>query len=124
VTVIEHDSDLTEGADLDFQDGRTLPGHRAQITMDDGQVYLVRITNREYVAWDKTAPRKKWGSAKEVPFLASTFMAWAAARREGVPPGLLSFEVFQERAEEVKDQEQEEEDIARPTQRAAGPGSS
>lgn len=124
MTVIEHDSPLSESVDLDYQDTRTLPGHRAQITLDDGSVYVVRISNREYIAWDKTAPRKKWGSAKDVPFLASSFMAWAAARREGQPPGQLSFDAFQDRAEEVKDLEQEEEDIARPTQQAAGPGSS
>jgi hypothetical protein len=45
------------------EEDRTLPGHRMRVSMADGTTYTVRITNRDRVAWDKTAPRHKWGNA-------------------------------------------------------------
>lgn len=112
---ITDDTELAELADIEE---RTLPGHRSQVILADGTTFVVRITNREYLAWDKTAPRKKWGTAQAVPFLAATFMAWAAARREDLTS--LNFDQFSDVCEEVSDLPEEPEDIARPTQK--GPG--
>lgn len=113
---------------LEDVEERALQQARTQITMADGSVFTVTITNREMVAWDMTAPRKKWGTAKEVPWLAGSFMAWAAARREQLPPGLLRFDgapgSFLDECLEVKDLEVEVDDVARPTRTGAGPGSS
>ena len=91
---------------------RTLPGHRMRVAMADGSEYVVRITNRDRVAWDKTAPRHKWGSATEVPFLASTFLAWSAAYREGLTD--LKFEAFADACDDLADITTTE-DAARPT---------
>jgi hypothetical protein len=92
---------------------RTLPGHRMRVTMSDGAEFEVRITNRDRVAWDKTAPRHKWGSAQDVPFLASTFLAWSAAYREGLTE--LKFERFQDECDDIADIKHDAEDDARPT---------
>jgi len=91
---------------------RSLPGHRMHVSMADGSEFDVRITNRDRVAWDKTAPRHKWGSASEVPFLASTFLAWSAAYREQLTD--LKFEQFQEQCDDLRDLTAVEDD-ARPT---------
>jgi hypothetical protein len=102
----------TEPAEPPTQE-RTLPGHRMHVTMADGSEFTVRITNRDRVAWDKTAPRHKWGSASDVPFLASTFLAWSAAYREGHTT--LTFERFQEQCDDLADLKPDEDDAARPT---------
>jgi hypothetical protein len=91
---------------------RTLPGHQMRVTMADGTEFDVRITNRDRVAWDKTAPRHKWGNAGDVPFLASTFFAWSAAYREKLTD--LKFEAFQEQCEDLNDVTDATDDI-RPT---------
>lgn len=93
-------------------DERTLPGHRMRVSMSDGAEYTVRITNRDRVAWDKTAPRHKWGNASEVPFLASTFLAWSAAYREGLTD--LKFEQFSDACDDLADVTETDDD-ARPT---------
>ena len=92
---------------------RTLPGHRMRVSMADGAEFEVRITNRDRVAWDKTAPRHKWGSATEVPFLASTFLAWSAAYREGLTE--LKFDRFQDECDDIAEIKTDESDDARPT---------
>src|SRR4051812_25041072 len=83
------------------EEERALPGHRMRVSMNDGAEYTVRITNRDRVAWDKPAPRHKWGSASEVPFLASTFLAWSAAYREGFTD--LKFEAFVDACDDLAD---------------------
>jgi hypothetical protein len=97
---------------------RVLPGHRTRATLSDGSSFVVRITNRERLAWDRTAPRKKWGTVQEVPFLASTFMAYCAAKREGLTA--LTFDQFSDVCEDLEDLEEDESDVARPTRK--GPG--
>lgn len=99
-----------------------VPQHRVRVHMGDGTPALeVRILNRDRVLWDKTAPRKKWGAAQDVPFLASTFLAWAACRRENLTG--LTFDQFCEVAEDVEDVATDDSDLAGPTRRAAGPAS-
>jgi len=104
---------------------RALPGRRVSIVLDDGTpagvTHVVRVTNRELVLWDKTAPRRQWGAAQDVPFLANTFTAWAAARRAGVI-GDLKFEAFQELCLDVTDLAEDDSDAARPTRRAPAAG--
>lgn len=124
---IDTDEDLTADtatslAEEAQPEERTLPGKRCRVVLADGTELFVRITNREYIGWDKTAPRKKWGSMGDVPFLAATFMAWLAAKREDLT--VLSWEQWQTVVEECETLAEEPEDLARPTRRAAGPGSS
>ena len=111
------DVSTTEGGEAEEV---TLPGQRTRVILATGEDFTVQITNREYIAWDRTAPRKKWGSAKDVPFLASTFMAWTAAVREGMTN--LPFDVpnakgpaFIDVAVTVEAVEPEEDDTVRPT---------
>ena len=105
-------SPITSLPQPDVEEERTLPGHRMRVAMNDGAEYVVRITNRDRVAWDKTAPRHKWGSATEVPFLASTFLAWSAAYREGLTD--LKFEAFSDACDDLADITTED-DTTRPT---------
>jgi hypothetical protein len=93
---------------------RRLPGHRMRVLMAGGAEFEVRITNRDRVAWDKTAPRHKWGTVAEVPFLASTFLAWSASYREGLTD--LKFEAFEKECDHLEDLRADEAgDDARPT---------
>jgi hypothetical protein len=92
---------------------RTLPGQRFEIVLADGTGFTARVTNREYVLWDKTARQHKWGSATESPFTFASFIAWAAARRDGLYEP--SFETFQKEAEQVLAVDGDEDDAARPT---------
>lgn len=101
---------------------RTLAGAVTKVTMVDGTSFTVRITNRDYVAWDRTAPRKKWGKAEDVPFLAATFMAYTAARREGrttLPFDQPGVENWCDSVDEVDSRADDEDgpDVARPTQK-------
>lgn len=114
----EHDEAQPEA------DTRALPGHRVLIYLEGQEEPLgpVRITNRDRVAWDKTAPRKKWGAASEVPFLAATFCAWNAAKRQGLTE--LSLAAWEDAVEEVETVPEDESDTARPTRRGAVAASS
>jgi hypothetical protein len=103
-----------------------LPGHYCTVILaGDPTTYTVRVTNREYVAWDMTAPKHKWGTAQQAPFLSATFMAYAAGKREGL--WSMSFDAFRERAEDVSsiNEDEDGEDIgARPTTPAPPLGNS
>jgi hypothetical protein len=120
------EDDAAAPAQLEDLEPRALPGRRVQITLDDGTpagvTHVVRVTNRELVLWDRTAPKHKWGAAQDVPFLANTFTAWAAARRAGVIGQDVRFETFQELCLDVTDLPEDESDAARPTRKAPAAG--
>jgi hypothetical protein len=97
---------------------RRLPGRRTRITFPDGREVVVRITNRELVLWDKTAPRHKWGAVDSAPFLAQSFTTWAAARRSEVFDG--TFDVWNGLELWLEDLPEDSTDEARPTR--PGPG--
>lgn len=93
---------------------RKLPGRRTLVELDGLEPFEVRIDNRDYLRWDRTAPKRKWGSGRDVPFLMATFLSWSAATRAGLTD--LRWEDFEERAvsvEEVRDEDGD--DDARPT---------
>ncbi len=90
----------------------TLAGHRVHVVLEDGPDYTVRVDNRDFIRWDKTAPRQKW-DAKAQPFLFQAFLAWSASRRQGLTD--LDFDTFTDRATECADVKDEAEDEARPT---------
>lgn len=52
------------------------------VVLEDGRDFVVKTTNRDRIAWDRTAPRKQW-KADTQPFIFANFLAWSAARREG-----------------------------------------
>ncbi len=92
---------------------RKLPGKRARVTLEGSEPYEVQIDNRDYLRWDKTAPRQKWGSGRDVPFLMATFLAWAASTRAGLTD--LKWADFEAAALEVEELTEDESDLARPT---------
>jgi hypothetical protein len=89
---------------------RTLPGRGCHVLLDDGTEFEVRIDNRDYIAWDKTAPKRKWPSGRDAPFLMTTFLAFCAATRAGLTD--LRWEAFEAAAVLVEDVQEED---ARPT---------
>lgn len=101
---------------------RKLSGRFARVVLEgpDGEElepFEVRIDNRDYLAWDKTAPRRKWIGKRDeaLPmFLMATFLAWSAASRRGLTA--LNFDQFQAAAVDVEEFTPEDEDgEVRPT---------
>lgn len=97
---------------------RKLPGRRALVTLDGLEPFEVRIDNRDYLRWDKTAPRQKWVTGgKDAPptpvFLMATFLAWSAATRAQQTD--LTFAQFEAACLEVEEQTADDSDEARPT---------
>lgn len=96
------------------EDGRTMPGRRSKVTLVDGTTFVVRITNREFVAWDMTRPKRKWPLLQDAPFLGATFLAHRAAVREGLTA--LTWDQWQDQVDLLENvPEDEEEDTVRPT---------
>lgn len=88
------------------------------VTLKDRDPIDVRILNPDRVRWDITAQKHKWPAFQDAPFLGTTFLAWAAMRREGLYTG--SFEDFRDRdALEVESfddaQETEVDGLGNPT---------
>jgi hypothetical protein len=76
----------------------------------------VKLQQRDYIAWDKTAARHKWGSAQDSPFIFQTFVAFAAAKRDGLlPPAVTSFDAFCDAIADVSPAATDEDDVTRPT---------
>lgn len=57
------------------------------IEFDDGDSVIVRRTNRDLIDWDRRRMHVKYGPASEAPFIFAAFLAWNAARREGLYTG-------------------------------------
>lgn len=121
MTMTEDDTTTTL-LDQATTDQVTLPGNRCTVTMNSGVTFQVRITNHCYIAWDKTAPKKKWGAMADVPYLAATFMAWTAAKREGATD--LGWDAWQEAVADLTMLGEEPEDLAFPTQKGQRPETS
>jgi hypothetical protein len=73
----------TDPTTTDPTDGRTSKNQRSLVELADGRTFVVRITMPDRTRWDFTAPRKQWGKAQDVPFLADSFVTWSAAKRQG-----------------------------------------
>ena len=124
MTSTDYEPDLT-----DFEEtpplpaeGRSMPSNRTRVEMLDGTTFTVRVTQRDYIQWDLYAPKRKLPKAADAPFLAQAFVTWVAAKREGRTA--LPFEAFRDALADVEDLPADESDVARPTRRGAGPGSS
>jgi hypothetical protein len=90
-----------------------MPGRRCRVVLDGAEPYEVRVDNRDFLRWDKTAPRHKWGAGRDVPFLMATFLAWSASTRAGLTT--LTFPQFEDAAVEVEELTEDDSDLARPT---------
>lgn len=104
---------VRELATEDDSDTRRVPGKRTRVLLEGHEPFEVRVDNRDYLRWDKTAPRQKWGAGQDVPFLFGTFLAWSAAVRAGLTT--LKWEQFSAIALEVENVKEEDEDLAGPT---------
>jgi hypothetical protein len=119
------DTDLTPGTvalegEL-VEEEVVLPGRRSKVDMPDGTILVARVTNRELVLWDKMAAKHRWGKATDSPFMANSFTAWAALRRDGLTT--LKWAEWEELECMITDLE-DDDDAARPTQSAHKPASS
>lgn len=101
---------------------RELPGTRVRVTLDTGDTFDLRVTNRELIAWDMTRQKQKWPAWSDANFLALTFVAHRAALREKVTD--LTWTQWQESVEDIESLEVDPEvDVTRPTRPAPEPGS-
>lgn len=104
---------IPEDAEEVPEDDQLVPGHRIRVVLEDGSSWTVCADNRDFLRWDKTAPRQKW-DARAQPFLFQTFLAWAASRRAGLTS--LDFGPFGDVCLEANDVKAEaDDDTARPT---------
>jgi hypothetical protein len=66
-------------------DAPRIHGQIIHVTIRDGagvREFDVHVTNRDYLAWDMTGPKRGWDMRKQL-FLFQNFIAWSAAKRDG-----------------------------------------
>lgn len=59
----------------------------------------IQTDNRDAVRWDRARGQKGWPAGSDAPLLWLTFLAWAAAKRQGLFAG--SYEDFEAQAIDV-----------------------
>jgi len=98
-----------------------LTGQRVRVCLLDGSDYVVKTIQADRVRYDLTRGKHKWPPGTEAPFLWFTFLAWAAARREGHTA--LTFEAFSDVAVSCTalDNDPDEDDVV-PTNPGQQPG--
>lgn len=63
---------------------RRQPGRLVELQVDGQDPYTVRITNRERIAYEKTAAKHpEWPSMDAGQHFTMTFVCWVAAKRAG-----------------------------------------
>lgn len=65
------------------------------VTIKGAEPVDVAIINPDRIRWDMTRSKQKWPSFSDAPFLGTTFLAWAAMKREGLYSD--TFESFRDR---------------------------
>lgn len=89
------DTDTDPAPDVEEAPARRQPGMLVELSIEGELPYRVRITNRERLAFEKTAARhREWPTAQAAPNFAMTFCCWSAARR--AERTALTFEQWQE----------------------------
>jgi hypothetical protein len=74
---------------------RRQPGQRVELYVEGEEPYVVHITNRERIAYEKVAARhREWPPMETGQHFAMTFVCWAAAKR--AEHTALTFDQFQE----------------------------
>lgn len=76
------DGDDVDQVDDDDSDAPKIHGQLIRVTLNDGSSFDARVTNRDYLAWDMTGPKRGWDMRKQL-FLFQNFIAWSAAKRAG-----------------------------------------
>lgn len=111
---------VREAASETEEPAKKLPGKRARVVLagPDGEPLEpveIRIDNRDYIRWDKTAARQGWVKKKDdaVPvYVMATFLSWSAMTRQGLTS--LTWGQFEAACIEAEHVE-EEADTAHPT---------
>jgi len=86
------------------------------IVQREGQDPLeIQTANPDLIRWDRTRIKHKWPAFEEAPFLWLTFISWCAARRTGVIPPDLTYEVWEASVVDVAPAPEEDDELARPT---------
>jgi hypothetical protein len=63
---------------------RRQPGSLVELFVEGEDPYTVRVTNRDRIAYEKTAARhKEWPAPENGRSFVMTFLVWNAARRAG-----------------------------------------
>jgi hypothetical protein len=93
-------------------DGPKINNPVVRVVMDDGAEWEVQTLNPDLLRYEDTAARHKWGSPQDSPMLWSTFIAWAASKREGLTA--LKWEEFKDAAISISVQELTEMDPTNP----------
>ena len=71
-----------------------------KIAMDNGDEFEVQTKTADYLLYEQTAKRHKWGGVSDNPALWEAFLAWASARRVGKFSG--TWEAFQKEVDIVE----------------------
>lgn len=83
------------------------------ILMTDGTSHDdVPVTMRDKLRYSETRARRKWPNVEDDPFRFMTFIAWAAAKREGLIDNGMTFDAFADNVADIDiPGEDEAEDI-------------
>lgn len=87
------------------------------IEMDNGDVFDVTTKTADYLLFEVTANKHKWGGISDNPARWEAFLGWAALRRMGKYGG--TWEAFQKEVDMVEGKQQEVD----PTQSEVGDAS-
>jgi hypothetical protein len=117
------DDDVDQEVDVDQEDDAgdapSIAERSARVTLVNGESFTVVVRNRDYLSWDMTAVRKKW-DAQAQPFLFTNFLAYSAAKREGLFTGTFDGREDSSWWNAVDDVEQKKAAVpVRPTRPAA-----
>lgn len=95
-THLSDDDDQTPALAVAPAPARRQPGHAAELWLENAtEPITVHITNRERIAYEKTAARHpEWPTMDQGQNFAMTFCCWAAAKRAGHTA--LGFDAFAE----------------------------
>jgi hypothetical protein len=104
-------------------DKPTLSAPLLSIVQEGGAEFTVQATNRDLVMYEREAARRKWPTPQVAPFTWLTFLAWSAARREGLIAGDVTLPAFELVTLDVHNlSEDDEDDEVTPTPPGHEPG--
>ena len=95
---------------------------RVRRAVDDEPIEI-QTANPDLIRWDETRVKHKWPKYDEVPFIWLTFIAWAAARRQGLVGPEVTWEEWKTTTLEVVAIDPDDDDeTGSPTPPGPGPG--
>lgn len=92
---------------------------KLRIVTKDGDEHFIQALNTDMCEWDRQRARNNWPKTEDAPFPWMNFLAWHAAKREGLFNG-MSLKDFETFALEVSVMTNESQTV-NPTNREAAP---